>query len=480
MIFSKKSRAICLFILFLSFPHMLFYSSAKEGKDIKDNKDNVFANQELLTPIFEKLYNLEKDKKGKINIVHIGDSHIQADFFTNAIRSELQSKFGNGGYGFTFPYSLVRTNGTRNVRYSSNATWQSLRNVSPIADVGVGLSGIALYTSSSDFILQLYTEEGYEFNNFKVIYPEEEPHYKMSIAADPMEVTGGSPTGSTSATSIKYHKVKRGETLSSICRKYGVTLLQIKKANGMKSNTIRINQSLKIPVKTAGKPVQTKARTTNLDKEELAYVDMVSKPYYSSYTSDSAINRITLMPDGKMAMYTLNGFVIENDDPGVVYHTIGVNGAQMTDYIKYPLFFKQLPILNPDLIILSFGTNESFGKMSDTQYIFQLNEIVNNIKAHCKNATILVMTPPPSMFRKSRQNTFVADYSVALMGLNYLPVWDLYSRMNGDAAIRARGEYASKIARDKVHYTTGGYEAQGQLFASDFLEAYNNFKRHKR
>lgn len=244
----------------------------------------------------------------------------------------------------------------------------------------------------------------------------------------------------------------------------------------MKSNTIRLNQSLKIPTKTKAKPIQVKSRETNLDTENLKFVNMLSKPYYSSYTSDSAINRITLVPDGKTAMYNLNGFVIENNEPGVVYHTIGVNGAKMTDYIKYPLFFKQLPILEPDLIILSFGTNESFGKMSDTEYVFQLNEFINNIKAYCKNATILVMTPPPSMFRKGRQNTFVADYSVALMGLNYLPVWDLYSRMSGDSAIRPRGDYASMIARDKVHYTTGGYEAQGQLFISDFLDAYNNYK----
>lgn len=476
MIFSKKLRTIGLLTLFLFSPLTFFYSSTKDARRVKDIKNNVFANQELLNPIFNKLYNLEKSKKGKINIVHIGDSHIQADFFTNAIRSELQSKFGNGGYGFTFPYSLVRTNGTRNVRYSSNASWQSLRNVLPIADVGVGLSGIALYTSSNDFVLQLYTEEGYEFTNVKVIYPDKESHYKMSISADPLEVTGAAPTSSTSSTSIKYHKVKKGETLSSISQKYRVTVAQVRKANGMKSNTIRLNQSLKIPTKTTAKPVQVKSKGTNLDTENLKFVNMLSKPYYSSYTSDSAINRITLVPDGKTAMYNLNGFVIENNEPGVVYHTIGVNGAKMTDYIKYPLFFKQLPILEPDLIILSFGTNESFGKMSDTEYVFQLNEFINNIKAYCKNATILVMTPPPSMFRKGRQNTFVADYSVALMGLNYLPVWDLYSRMSGDSAIRPRGDYASMIARDKVHYTTGGYEAQGQLFISDFLDAYNNYK----
>ncbi len=453
--------------------------SAKENRILKENDNKTFANEELLAPIFEKLYNLEMTKKGKINIVHIGDSHIQADFFTDAIRSDLQYVFGNGGYGFTFPYNLIRTNGTRNVRYSSNASWQSLRNVSPIADVGVGLSGIALYTSAPDFVLQLYTGIGYEFTHIKIIYPDKDLHYKMSITADPLEITGSSSSGVATAISTKYHKVKKGESLSSIGRKYRVTVAQIKSANNMKSNMIKPNQTLKIPVRGATKNVAPKVNKSNIETDALEYVELESKPYYASYTSDSAISRITLVPDGQMAMYNFNGFVIENDLPGVVYHTIGVNGARMSDYIKYPLFFEQLPILHPDLIILSFGTNESFGKMSDTEYMFQINEFVNNIKKQSPKATVLVMTPPPSMFRRRQTNTFVADYSVALMGINYLPVWDLYSRMNGASSIRAKGEYASKIARDKVHYTTSGYEAQGQMFASDFIQAYNKYKKNK-
>lgn len=477
MTFLTKILLSLFFSVIILIPYNLF---ATGNRVVKGNDDRPFANEELLAPVFEKLYNLEKTKKGKINIVHIGDSHIQADFFTDAIRSDLQYVFGNGGYGFTFPYNLIRTNGTRNVRYSSNATWQSLRNISPIADVGVGLSGIALYTSASDFVLQLYTSIGYEFNHIKIIYSDKELHYKMSITADPLEITGSSSSGVATAVSTKYHKVKRGESLSSIGRKYGMTVAQIKKANNMKSNMIKPNQTLKIPVKGAVKTTEPKISKSNIEKDDLEYVNLISKPYYSTYTSDSAISRITLVPDGQMAMYNLNGFVIENDQPGIVYHTIGVNGAKMSDYNKYPLFFDQLPILHPDLIILSFGTNESFGKMSDTEYMFQLNEFVNNIKKQNPKATILVMTPPPSLFRRRQTNTFVADYSVALMGINYLPVWDLYSRMNGDSSIRAKGEYASKIARDKVHYTTSGYEVQGQMFASDFIEAYNNYKKHKK
>ncbi len=475
MIFLKRLFPLCFFLILVcvSFADLC----AKEIEDGKDKGGEIFANQSLLVPVFEKLSNLERNKQGKINIVHIGDSHIQADFFTNTIRQALQDKFGNGGFGFTFPYSLVRTNGSRYVKYACNATWQSLLNVYPVADVGVGLSGIALYTSAENFVLQLSTSDDYEFNKVKIIYPSKKSHYKMSITAEPLHV---SSTGVVSASTIgmKYHKVKAGESLGLISRKYGVTVAQIKKANGLRSNMIRPKQTLKVPLKATR--VQPKVQVSNIEKDSIDYVNLVSKPYYSSYTSDTLMNRITILPDGQSAMYNLNGFVIENDKPGVIYHSIGVNGAKISDYNKYPLFFEQLPILNPDLIVLSFGTNESFGKLSDSEYIYQLNEFVKNIKILNRNAIVLVMTPPPSMFRRRRTNTYITDYSIALMGLNNLPVWDLYKRMGGASGIAPKGEYAGMIARDKVHYTTGGYQAQGELFASDFIDAYNNFKKHKK
>jgi LysM repeat protein/lysophospholipase L1-like esterase len=471
-----------LFFLFLFFPaFMLFAEGRYDSKETKDSGENIFTNQALLSAVFEKLYNLEKNKQAKVNIVHIGDSHIQADFFTNAIREALQIKFGNGGFGFTFPYSLVRTNGSRYVKYACNATWQSLLNVYPVADVGVGLSGIALYTSSEDFVLQLYTQEGYEFNHVKIIYPTKEPQFRMSVTAEPLQVSS-SGIVAASTTGMRYHTVKSGESLSAIGRKYRVSVAQIKSVNGMKSNMIKPKQRLKIPVKAGignTRPVQLKARTSNIEKDSIDYVNMLTKPYYSSYTSDTLMSRITILPVEKQTMYNFNGFVIENDKPGVIYHSIGVNGAKLSDYNKYPLFFEQLPILHPDLLILSFGTNESFGKLSDTEYIYQMQEFVENIKRLNPYAIVLVMTPPPSMFRRRRVNTYITDYSNALMDLNNLPVWDLYTRMGGVSGIAPKGEYARLIASDKVHYTSSGYQAQGQLFVSDFIDAYNNFKKKR-
>ncbi|WP_108822045.1 LysM peptidoglycan-binding domain-containing protein [Dysgonomonas sp. Marseille-P4361] len=465
-----------VFILLLICSTQNAYAKEEPDKNSMEEGANVFANQALLFPLFEKLYELETNKGNKVNIVHIGDSHIQADFFTNTIRQGLQYKFGNGGFGLTFPYSLIKTNGPRCVKYKSNAVWQSQRNVSPVSDVAVGLSGIALYTPLQDCVLQFTVEDGYEFNTVKVIYPTEEPQFQMSISVEPLLVSN--VAGSSVSTGFNYHKVKSGESLSVIARKYRVTVAQLKRANGLKSNMIRTNQRLKIPV--VGKSVTPKTQKANIKLDSMNCVEMISSPFVSSYTSESLLNRVTIAPKGNQSQYTLNGLVIENSKPGVIYHTIGVNGAQMSDYAKYPLFFKQLPVLDPDLIILSFGTNESFAKMSESEYVYQLNEFVRNIQEQNQDAIVLVMTPPPSMFRRTRVNTYISNYSTALMGLDYLPVWDLYTRMGGASGIASKGQFARMMDRRKVHYTVDGYQAQGELFMSDFLSAYNNFKKNNK
>ena len=48
---------------------------------------------------------------------------------------------------------------------------------------------------------------------------------------------------------VKSHKVKSGETLGSIASRYGISVNALKKSNGLNSNLIRIGQVLKIPAK---------------------------------------------------------------------------------------------------------------------------------------------------------------------------------------------------------------------------------------
>ena len=62
------------------------------------------------------------------------------------------------------------------------------------------------------------------------------------------KTTPKSNSGNKSATTptVKTHTVRKGETLSSIARKYSCTVNELKKWNGLKSNTVKVGQKLKI------------------------------------------------------------------------------------------------------------------------------------------------------------------------------------------------------------------------------------------
>ena len=49
------------------------------------------------------------------------------------------------------------------------------------------------------------------------------------------------------ATRVREHKVSRGESLSVVAQRYKVSIRQLKSANNLKSNVVRIGQTLKIP-----------------------------------------------------------------------------------------------------------------------------------------------------------------------------------------------------------------------------------------
>ncbi|MDE6123515.1 MAG: hypothetical protein K2F76_09750, partial [Duncaniella dubosii] len=52
----------------------------------------------------------EMSKESPVSIVHIGDSHVQADINTSTVRELLQYDFGNAGRGLVSPLKICGTN----------------------------------------------------------------------------------------------------------------------------------------------------------------------------------------------------------------------------------------------------------------------------------------------------------------------------------------------------------------------------------
>jgi lysophospholipase L1-like esterase len=103
--------------------------------------------------------NLQKTHtSGKpFRVVHIGDSHIQADFFTGEVRRLLSQYFGEQtpSRGFIFPFSIAGSNNPRDVRWGTNAKWATRKILDKASDGLTGIAGISIETRQANSYLEL-------------------------------------------------------------------------------------------------------------------------------------------------------------------------------------------------------------------------------------------------------------------------------------------------------------------------------------
>lgn len=430
-----------------------------------ENKE--LLNTEVLEDFFEKLYQLDLGKKSKVRIVHIGDSHIQAGFFTGKNRTLFQERFGNAGLGFTFPYNLANTNGIKEVTYSSSVPWEGKRNIFAKEIDSIGVSGFGLTTKFKDFAVNLkIKDEKYYFNTLKLLTPKTANFYVPAKTNKPISFK-------KYTIERKTHLIKSGEALSIIAQKYGVGIADIKKANNLHSNAIRAGDKLIIPVKSEKpQPVNhTDFQILNFDKNQDDFV----------LHSEKAMESIWFLANGNKEKYSLNGFVLENDQPGVIYSGIGVNGARFADYNKTSLFFDELKTLAPDLLIISLGTNEAHDNLEKEKYKERLQTFIKNIRKNHPDIPILFTTPPPSLLKRQFPNTYEENYTSCLKNLagkENFAVWDLFSVLGGKNLIR---ENFSKgiISKDYVHYSEKGYQYSAELFNEAIMYAYYLYTQNK-
>lgn len=127
------------------------------------------------------------------------------------------------------------------------------------------LDKIALFTSNEE---KIYAYASYEDSL------REKPFTSM--------LASNSASESSNSSNIKYHKVRRGESLSKISSRYGITMSELKKWNHLRSNKAPLGRSLKIysteeSIASSSK-IQTKLDTTAV-KETSALASNTNKVF---------------------------------------------------------------------------------------------------------------------------------------------------------------------------------------------------------
>lgn len=180
--------------------------------------------------------------------------------------------------------------------------------------------------------------------------------------------------------------------------------------------------------------------------------------------------------------YQTSGIATETGENGIVYHMLGVNGATYRSFAT-PERLDEIASLSPDLIIISFGTNEAHARNYDAyQHLSAMKYLVNTLKKSCPNTVFLLTTPPGAYVRVGRRGRTINPRTPSVVANelkfareNDLAVWNMYDIVGGKKRACLNWSAADYFKKDKIHFTLDGYKIQGLLLHEAFIKAYNRY-----
>ncbi len=375
-------------------------------------EENVFKMAEKspsFNQFFAKLDAIYSGQKQKLHIFHIGGSHVQADIYSNKIRTYLQNTntMSQGQRGFVFPYHMAHTNNPINYRIeATKSKWQGYRSSIIKDSIAWGLSGItAAFREKSDTIIvksnyRNDTKQPYEFNKLRVFYNTWKADYNLTVLDSELLISD------TLNLEHMYREFRFNKLID-----------EVKLCLELKNDTIQNPE------------------------------------------------------------FALMGMEFMNDADGIEYTSIGVNGGSFAFYNRSAYFEKQLELYQPDLFIISIGTNDGYMPKSEfdaEQFRMYYDAFIRMIQRVNPDCAILLMVPNDNYYQRKSPNQNTATQQKVIMELAskyQMPVWDLYEIMGGLGS--SNKWFQNKLMpQDRIHFTPLGYNIQADLFMNALIDAW--------
>lgn len=180
---------------------------------------------------------------------------------------------------------------------------------------------------------------------------------------------------------------------------------------------------------------------------------------------------------GEVRQALIQHFYFDKDSvpiehPTINVECIGINGATYTTYLNNSRLTQRLQRLAPQLVIISLGTNEAYGRYSSLTG--NIESLLYIIKRACPGVKFLLTTPLETQKWRSRGYTIqsgiaeVRDIIVNYGKIHHIAVWDFY-RVGGGAGASYKWHTAGFMSGDRIHLTSVGYHVQGELLAKALL-----------
>lgn len=336
---------------------------------------------------------------GKTIIAHIGDSHIQADFFSSKVRNRLQMLHPgiSGPRGLLFPFNLAASNNPHNYNFQSPNNWTPWFSTKIKEPSEIGLFGVKI--STNDSLIEL--------------------------------------------------NIKINDTISEL---FNIVELwysaDIDGIIAFKSEKIQLQYSLE-----KGK----------------------NRRFLCNFPADLKEIKLRIIYP-TVQNFELFGVKLGNDLSGIEYHAIGLNGASTTSFNRCLYFENQLKCLNPNLIILSLGTNDAYaGDIISLQFKNEYNTLINTIQKACPSTPILLTTPnnhARHRYDMTEKITIINDVIKEISKEKGLAIWDFHTLMGGKNSIY-QWQKDSLAAKDMIHLSPKGYRLKADLFYIALLKLFD-------
>ena len=192
----------------------------------------------------------------------------------------------------------------------------------------------------------------------------------------------------------------------------------------------------------------------------------------TNYVLNSFADSATLQLKGNGALY---GVRLLNSKHGVVVDCIGNNGATCSSYLQIDGFARQLKDLNPQLIIISLGTNEAYGSLASVEN--NIDRLVKSIAQQCPGAKFLLTTPLETHKKSGRGYVVqtgvaaVRDIIMSYCKNHHIAVWDFYTVAGAKGAAN-RWLATRYMKTDHLHLTDQGYRFMGCLLSQALLNLF--------
>lgn len=409
------SSSVYKFLLLMGFLLLLgSVVDAQEQPDkypfIKREVNHLWYSKDSTTflDFFKKLDKVREGNKIRINIVHIGGSHVQGGTWSNTFLADFQNEYKTAGGGyFSFPYKIAKTNSQPYATSFSNGKWKRCRAIGKEFCQPLGMSALSIITNDSA-------------NYFGVaLTPRAVCKYVNVIKV--------------------YHNFNSSFDFTAIAK----------------------------------------------ENPKAARKDFKEKGY-TQFKFDMPVDSINfelLRKDTIQKDFIIYGFSLENDlTAGFYLAGLGANGASSSSFLRCANLVPQLETLNPDLVIISLGVNDTQSKgFEKDEYIEHYDSLITFVKKANPNAAIILTTTTDNYIKRKTSNkrTITArDAMFELMEKHHVAVWDLFSLMGGYKSM-PKWVKAGLAVKDKVHFSPKGYILLGNLMYEAVNKSYTTNQSKK-